>query len=175
MSKDNVINFPGASKGIEQSFPTPDEKLSEEYKQVMEGRKKLEELTINRRVSLNTLKVKVEDLLENDGLHVADTVTKEHVSALRDIRKALGAVLTSIESSDKLLDMLMNDVPQMTGMIGEIRDTSWLSSAHLQTLLGLLVKKEIISDEEMKEEWKVLVKENLQKGKAEVRSEEDSK
>jgi len=92
-------------------------------------------------------------LLKNDRDEIVISLDNE----LLNIQNALDATLTATEAQDSLLDMLVNDVIGMVQNANAMQNAIMVSNGQSQTLIQLLIDKEIITDDEMRETWNELV------------------
>jgi len=116
----------------------------------------LEVVRKNRKEGLQKLEDKVQSLMENETLTV-ENMPVAVVSALRDVVVALNAALVTVDAEQKLADMIISDMINLTKNLDIQAKNGFVTSGHLQTLLSLLESKGIISEEGMRETWEKLM------------------
>jgi len=158
-STDNVVEFPATSaKPATEETPqamTPEEAQAK-AQQGQEFLLKMIEKKRHEGVEILSRKV---DNLENGGELAQDAAVE---ARLRDLQKGLGGSLTSLEAINSLLDYFRHDLFQVIKNLTRLEQVQFQSGAHLQTLLRLLEKKEIISEQEMQETWNEMVPQEAQ-------------
>jgi len=158
MSDDNnVVEFPATSAQPTEETPqaiTPEEAQAK----AQQGQEFLLKMIEKKRhEGVEILSRKVDNLENNTGAAAEDAGVE---SRLRDLHKGLGGSLTSLEAINSLLDYFRHDLFQVIKNLTRLEQAQFQTGAHLQTLLRLLEKKEIISEQEMQETWNEMVPQN---------------
>lgn len=134
----------------------------------------------------NKLSVQIVDKNRQKGLQALDkkcfnfdqrkAMDDGHLeNALRDVEGAIKAATTTLEALNSLADMIRHDLVNAVGNIEHQAIGQFQMSAHLQTLIALLQEKEIVTDDEMRQMWDKVVKQQVQEAKQKVTEEDPSK
>ena len=112
----------------------------------------------NRRDGLVQFAQKVEAL----GARTETFVEAGLENTMRDIRAGLTGALTHIQASASLTEYIKHDLVACIENIESHTATLMQISGYIQSLIVLLVKKGIVSHEEMEATWNETVKPNLE-------------
>ena len=115
-------------------------------------------LNKDRAEGLKRLEEKVNSLAEAPVL-TAQTVSdpKVLVNTLREQEAALNASLLIIQAQNTLIDMIISDLGNTISNLQTHAQSSFLTAAHLQTLLTLLEKKGNITNQEMQQTYQEIL------------------
>ena len=118
--------------------------------------KEFERIQLSRKTTLQETKRAVTNLSESNNIK-AEFMSPASVEALRNTSQSLNSILGYLESSDKLTDMVCQDIVGLVHAVENLSQHLFTSSATVQTLVELLEQKGIVSSDEMKEVWNKLV------------------
>jgi len=114
----------------------------------------LELVNRNRKSGLEALQKRLEGLEKDlETSNLSDNLE----NTLRDVKAALSGTLVSLEAQNSLLDMLCHDVGAGVYNLQVTQKALQVSNRHLQNLLDLLKNKEVITENELKENWDQLI------------------
>lgn len=137
-------------------FPKKSGATSEED-ELRKAAKELEQVNIQRKASLEGLRKRVKDLLEQETIN-ANNMSPASVMAFRDAISALNYALAGIEAHDKITDMITHDIVGLVQNVEALSNHLFQTSAFTQTLLETLKNKGLVTADDMKETWAKMVK-----------------
>jgi hypothetical protein len=180
---DNVVEFPATSASKadrpQRGGMFPSDMPEEEKAKFIEARKNaakaqqgqeflLKMVEKRRHEGVEVLSHKVENLEKNTCLAQQPEVEDR----LRDLSKGMGGALTSLEAINSILDYFRHDLFQVIQNLTKLEQVQFQTGAHLQTLLRLLEKKEIISEQEMQSTWQEMMPKQEAASQGQVTEEE---
>lgn len=178
MSDNNIAQFPTSAN---QGPPMPDNSVPaptpQQLQQMEEdgSQQVLELIQKNRKIGHENLQ-RASDALESvfddirrysDGALMTASTDKGKVffsleDTLRTVKRGIDGALTSIEALNSILDMLIHDLGGMVHNMNQTQRSMLVANSHLQTLLEVLKKNGVLSEDEMRETWERLVAEKRQ-------------
>lgn len=181
MSEENVVDFPttankeeasieidtspeGLKKLAEQGTPQVLQLVNQNRKEGAEQlRRKFESLETELEECRNWVRKNEAPLLV---LGDEDKTVFSLENALINIQKSLEACSTVVDAQNSLMDMIINDIMGMVQNLNAVQHAVMVSNGQCQTLIELLMKKEFITDQEMRETWETLVQGKKEQMKA---------
>jgi hypothetical protein len=117
----------------------------------------LKTLNDNRAKGLKQLEQKVQDLLDSEVVNVEHLQNKDLVATLRDLAQGLNASLLHLESQNELVDMIVNDLTGLAMQFNEMKQSHFVTGAHLQTLISLMITKKQITEKQLRDTYTSLM------------------
>lgn len=125
---------------------------------MQDARIALARLNQDRQEGLKKLEDKVSDLLNSEVLNMKHmNENKDLVITLRDLVNAANANLLVIEAHDRLLNMMISDLVNLTRNVEMQSHNTFVTSSHLQTLLAILEADGLITEDKMRDTWTQIV------------------
>lgn len=146
---DNTIEFPTSAQD-------PAGRTEQEVDQA--NQLAIQLIDKNRKEGLEGLEKKCDNFKHRELISTDRPVNEND---LRDIEGAIKSIMTSLEAINSLIDMIRHDMVVSVQNIEQQAMGQFQVSAHLQTLIAVLVEKEFITDDEMKATWEKVVKERV--------------
>lgn len=180
MSNEETVNFPTtATQQTEPEGPSPEQlkKIAKEgipqILRLVNQNRKEGIVSLQRRLdsiegALDQLKKWTRD--NNAPLMVLKDSQDNQVFSLGNelinVKAALDATLTATEAQDSLLDMLVNDIIGLVNQIGQLQKAIMISNGQCQTLIQLLIDKELVTENEMKNTWHKIMQQSSEQFKS---------
>jgi len=142
-----------------------DEKnLSPQQKEYVEKLKNakmvLDAVNQQRKESIVTLKRKNADLQDSDKMTMEFLGTAAAVDTVRTMSNALNSTCQALDSHDKVIDMLINDLIGSMNTMRKMQEAMYELSASEETVLRALMAKGIVTEDELKVAYSALCKES---------------
>lgn len=132
-----------------------DRRIKEAEQQIQQAQDVLNKLNQQKQQALSALEKRVDSLLEDTKKLTAPSLAGEEgprttANVLRELISAANSTLLIVDSQNRLIDMLVNDLGATVEKLGSIGQGFMYTSMTSEVMLRTLLDKGVFSEEELK-------------------------
>jgi hypothetical protein len=119
----------------------------------------LDAVNQQRKQSIEGLRRSNQSLQDNEKMTMESLGTAAAVDIVRTMSTALNASFQALESHDKIIDMLNNDLVGSMNQVRKMQEALYELSASEETALRAMMKKSLLTEDELRAAYTELVSE----------------